>query len=1386
MHRSGTSFLARSFNLCGVSLGGLESLHTHEWHSHEDNPRGHWEHQELLDLADKTLEFNKGSWEDIPKKISLSNELGKNIKNSIKKLVEGEILGSGFKDPRMIFCFDTWSKFFPHNFVVVGIIRNPLKVAESLKKRNNFTYDKSLNLWKIYNQKLLEILDKNDGFLLDFDWPEEKLLNEIKYIAKKLGFSSNIDLSEWYTKDLFRSDKTYKTNHELPLEIKLLYEKLQKRTNNNAKVKIKFKPTVKELHESLNKLLKENQKQGVYFKKFLNLFEDKFHEKKNQLEYLQEEFDERTKWANSLESDLEQKTKQLTKLQEEFDERTNWANSLESDLEQKTKQLTTQTKSLESDLEQKTKQLTKLQEEFDERTNWANSLESDLEQKTKQLTKLQEEFDERTNWANSLESDLEQKTKQLTKLQEEFDERTNWANSLESDLEQKTKQLTTQTNSLESDLEQKTKQLTKLQEEFDERTNWANSLESDLEQKTKQLTKLQEEFDERTNWANSLESDLEQKTKQLTTQTNSLESDLEQKTKQLTKLQEEFDERTNWANSLESDLEQKTKQLTTQTNSLESDLEQKTKQLTKLQEEFDERTNWANSLESDLEQNIQQNDNLKNAIDTKDSQIDDLQYQLDSTRKKLEEIENSVMYGITSNIARKLDKIAPEATRRRNALKLASAAYLIKREHGTKAVLSATKDKIKQKKLLDQKPISMQTPDLYVKTLKTKTKFDQNTLQIKKKIEADPSLRNFLQFGSHNIIKLTSFPKISIIIITYNQVDALKRNLNSIKSKTTYKNFEVIIVSNNQDENSEMRKFLKTVEYPVYVYEKEYSFGGMNNFGASKAVGDYLLILNDDMEVINPNWLESMLSLAFDENVGAVGAKLLFANKKLQDCGGIVWKNGNAWNYGRFNEQDDPKLNYVRDVDYISGCCLLVKKKIFDKLGGFDLRYHPAYWEDADLCFSIRKLGYRVLYQPLASLIHYEGMTQGTSTDSGIKSYQVVNQKQFEEKWASVLNTHLVDSIPNSFLERDRREGLNIFYVDHYVPEPDKDSGSLRTFNILSVLSYMKNKVTFWPDNLNHTIPYVSELQQKGIEVIYGPHDLDKFLNERKNVYDVAILTRPYISVKYIDKIKEKMPKCKIIFDTTDLHFLRMNREAAIENKGPTTEAKLMKKLELSMMNKSDITILTSPVESHVLHEEDDSLKFAILPNIHSEIEEQVKPFEGRKNIMFLGGFQHPPNADAVKFFLKEIWPLIKQKIPDAKFFIVGSNPKEDVLNLSSDDIVVTGFVKDLQPYYDECKVMIVPLRYGAGIKGKITQSLSKGLPVVTTPVGSEGTELVNGKHCVIAETPEEFAEKTIQVYNDEKLWAQLSKNGMNIAQDYSAEKARACFEAMFSCLWNE
>ena len=267
MHRSGTSFLSRALNLSGVYLGDFTKITTNDWNYDSDNLRGHWENIDIKKLADQTLEKNNGKWDEIPNSIHISENVGKLVKKYTTELLNYPSLASGFKDPRLLLCLESWHEFLPNNFIIIGIFRHPLKVAESLKTRNGFSYEKSLNLWKEYNIKLLSHIEKYGGFLLDFDWQKEHLFSKINIINKKLGLF-NTDYSDWHSSSLLHSDKTFQTDFVLPNDIKELYAKLKQKSldHSSHKIKLEIKFNVEDLLQILSSFNHNMTIQGKYFR----------------------------------------------------------------------------------------------------------------------------------------------------------------------------------------------------------------------------------------------------------------------------------------------------------------------------------------------------------------------------------------------------------------------------------------------------------------------------------------------------------------------------------------------------------------------------------------------------------------------------------------------------------------------------------------------------------------------------------------------------------------------------------------------------------------------------------------------------------------------------------------------------------------------------------------------------------------------------------------------------------------------------------------------------------------------------------------------------------------------------------------------------------------
>jgi O-antigen biosynthesis protein len=183
-------------------------------------------------------------------------------------------------------------------------------------------------------------------------------------------------------------------------------------------------------------------------------------------------------------------------------------------------------------------------------------------------------------------------------------------------------------------------------------------------------------------------------------------------------------------------------------------------------------------------------------------------------------------------------------------------------------------------------------------------------------------------------------------------------------------------------------------------------FVGSCNRGAAAARGRWILFLNNDTEP-KPGWLEPLIALGESSpDVGAVGSKLVFGDGTLQEAGGIVFRDGSGWNFGRGDAPGRPSYRDPCEVDYISGAALMVRRDLFERLGGLDPRFAPGYYEDTDLCFGVRSLGHKVLFCPESVVVHFEGITSGTDTGSGMKRYQVLNRSKFISKWRGQLARH--------------------------------------------------------------------------------------------------------------------------------------------------------------------------------------------------------------------------------------------------------------------------------------------------------------------------------------------------------------------------------------------
>lgn len=651
----------------------------------------------------------------------------------------------------------------------------------------------------------------------------------------------------------------------------------------------------------------------------------------------------------------------------------------------------------------------------------------------------------------------------------------------------------------------------------------------------------------------------------------------------------------------------------------------------------------------------------------------------------------------------------------------------------------------------------------------------------KNRIEGDLRIGNLYRQHGKLCFPAVERPRVSIVIPVYNQIHYTYACLVSILEHTKDVSYEIIIADDvSTDATAQLERYVEHVK--ICRNTENQGFLRNCNQAARAAAGQYIMFLNNDTQV-TAGWLSSLVQLIeSDSSIGMVGSKLVYPDGRLQEAGGIIWSDGSGWNYGRLDNPDKAEYNYVKDVDYISGAAILLPLKLWNQIGGFDERFAPAYCEDSDLAFEVRKAGYRVVYQPLSKVIHFEGISNGTDVEgSGLKRYQVENSKKLKEKWAAEFAKQRENTgNPDPFRARERSMGKQmILVVDHYVPTYDRDAGSKTTFQYLKMFLEKGFVVKFLGDNFLHEEPYTTTLCQMGIEVLYGQDyqaGIWNWIKDHGKDISVAYLNRPHIASKYIDYILDNTDM-KVIYYGHDLHFLRESREYGLTGDVEKRRAAdYWKSIEFTLMRKAAVSYYPSSIERDAILEADPKIPVkAITAYMFEEFMDDVcEDFGKREGILFVGGFAHPPNADAVLWFARSVYPIIRESL-SADFYVVGSKVTEEIKSLEQpgNGIRIKGFVseEELRELYGSCRMVVVPLRYGAGVKGKVVEALYYGSPVVTTSVGAEGIP-DSDYVMMIQDKAEDFAKAVIDVYKDEKLCRDLSRKGRQCIKDYYSVEA--------------
>jgi O-antigen biosynthesis protein len=552
------------------------------------------------------------------------------------------------------------------------------------------------------------------------------------------------------------------------------------------------------------------------------------------------------------------------------------------------------------------------------------------------------------------------------------------------------------------------------------------------------------------------------------------------------------------------------------------------------------------------------------------------------------------------------------------------------------------------------------------------------------------------------------------------------------------------------------------------------------NHTAREAVGKYILLLNNDAQLI-PGSVEAALStLTSDERIGAVGGRLILPDGTLQDAGSIVWNDGTCAGYGRARNPSDPEFMFRREVDYCSAAFLLTPRSLFERLGGFDERYAPAYYEDADYCLRLWQAGFSVVFDPNVAVLHYE-FGSSTGAEEAL-SLQRRNWKLFAERHAEWLAGRLPPSDENALIGRTARRAKRVLMIEDRVPKTILGSGYPRSRDLIEALIDAGAQVTFYP-MFHHieTWPEVRQSIDPHVEVFIqgSASQLRAFLQSRVGYYDAFLVCRPHNMRGFLDAVgsdRDLLGNGRIIYDAEAVFACRdLLRYQSAGEVIPLDEARCAIAEEVVLSRMAHCVISVSAAEQRLFR--DHGVESVYLLGHKLQPKPTRSTFEERSEIMFLGAIhdENSPNADGVRWFATEVLPLLRKELgQNLRLRVVGLNQAGSIAALDGISLDLIGPADHLTPWFEVARIMVVPTRFAAGVPHKVHQAAALGVPVVGTDLIIEQLGWKTDHEILAASSPDQFAKACLRLFTDKPLWTRVRQNALERCREECSASAFA------------
>jgi GT2 family glycosyltransferase len=633
-------------------------------------------------------------------------------------------------------------------------------------------------------------------------------------------------------------------------------------------------------------------------------------------------------------------------------------------------------------------------------------------------------------------------------------------------------------------------------------------------------------------------------------------------------------------------------------------------------------------------------------------------------------------------------------------------------------------------------------------------------------------------------------PSVSVVMVLYGGWELALRAIEALEANTEPV-YELVLVDNASPDDSLEQVERRVSGATIVRNERNLGFGGASNQGAQLARGEFVCLLNSDA-LVQPGWLEPLLETLAEPGAGAAVPMLLNEDGSVQEAGSVIDSLGFAHTVGGNGAASDFRYRFRREVDFASAACMLLRRDLFQELGGFDEIYSPGYFEDVDLCFRLQERGLRTIYEPGARVVH---IRHGSGTPENARKLMERHRKVFVTRWGGrlVRRPRLIEVVqePRQLLAARDAEALDrILVIDDRVPFTDRGSGDPRMARLLSELAALwpSARITFLAESGREAERYAEPLLRQGIEVVCPPVDWSTWFEERRFHYGTVIVSRQQNVARFGGHLQLSQPQALRIFDTEAFTFRRLERQAELlpggrEKAEVTRQALAACEAELRAVHEADVVFCVSGEEADFVAEIAPDKPTFVLTSVVEPLEEPPG-FDKRSDIVFFGGFlagSASPNADSLAFLLNEVLPLVWEEQPEIRLTVIGADAGDELRALESPRVRIVGYVEDPLTWLSRARLHVNPMRFGSGVKLKFLDSLAAGLPFVTTPVGAEGIPLAGVQESTVASDAAGLAQLVTRLYSDRAEWERVQAHLLEVAatQFDRATFQRTLIEAM-------